>query len=84
MHWNHRVVRSWDEAFGTETFEICEVYYDNDGNVIGHTEAISLVGNTMQELAEQLALMIECIDKPVIESLEDNDMAWNKRKEEYE
>jgi hypothetical protein len=40
MHWNHRVVEFDDTGDGNgKHWEVCEVYYNNDGTPMGYTEA---------------------------------------------
>lgn len=70
MNWNHRVVRftAPDEIFNPYLM-ICEVFYE-DGEIMGHTEkGTSVGGYTVDELRQTLQLMLECLDKPIIEDM---------------
>lgn len=63
-HWNYRVVHVIDKA--GESYAIVEAHYDDD-------EKLSLYsypepsGSTLTELRNDLGLMLNALDKPVIE-----------------
>ena len=62
--WNHRVL-----AFNYPKeiiFQICEVYYDKDGNPNGYTEKGDVVGNSWSDLEWVLKKMRECLEKPIL------------------
>lgn len=59
-HWNHRVI------FEDGTFYLTEVYYNEKIKPIGWSEPI-VVGDTIEELLEQLTLMSGACIKPVLE-----------------
>ena len=65
MAWNHRVMKQKD---GDEDwYQIHEVYYKN-GKVNGYTKnGIAAGGNTLEELRAELILMVESLDKEVIQ-----------------
>lgn len=65
MTWNHRVVKWKDEQW----FAICEVFYNKGGEVIAHTDAIDVSGESIEELRETLKRMLECLDKPAIDDM---------------
>jgi hypothetical protein len=49
-------------------FEIHEVYYDETGRVDGITAFASApMGNTVEELREELQMMLRALDAPVLE-----------------
>lgn len=65
MTWNHRVfeVKHKDETY----FELREVYYDEQGKVIGYTqEGASPLGEDMDELRQDLGRMLLALDKPIL------------------
>jgi len=72
-HWSHRVVRQKHKSFvpGVEpeiTYSIHEAFYDD-----GDTEpSVTLQpsypqGETLDDLRQVLTMMLEALDKPVIE-----------------
>ncbi|RDZ29138.1 hypothetical protein [Lysobacter silvisoli] len=62
MAFNFRVVRSDDELV------IYDVYYDSIGvPVATHVSPTYVYGENIQELREQLELMLEALDKPVLD-----------------
>jgi len=72
-HWNHRVIKhtktiTIDGEPETETkFSIHEVLYDENGNLNGYTEdALEPYGETLLELADDLARFQEALSKPVL------------------
>ena len=67
-HWNYRIVRSYPANKEEAWYSIREVYYDNNGKVNGWTEdAIAPESNTIEGLLEILQLMLNCLDKPILE-----------------
>jgi hypothetical protein len=71
MKWNHRVVRfKTDDPDFSDWFEICEVYYHEDGEAFSHTaEGVAVSGHSLEELRETLQRMLKAIDHPVMECL---------------
>jgi hypothetical protein len=76
MTWNHRVLKT---VTSHETcYCIVEAYYDEDGNLNGHTGEMpvsvsySLKDNEektpIEDLRDTLEKMLRCLDKPIIES----------------
>lgn len=62
MSWNYRVVR------GEYGLRIYDVYYDGDGNPIAtHQNPTYVYGDQLQDLKQQLMLMIEALEKPVLD-----------------
>ena len=62
MTWNHRVLLEDDGTLG-----IHEVYYGDDGEPFACTEEPFVVGDTKEELIEELTRMVACIAKPILE-----------------
>ena len=54
MNWNHRIVDMSHEKSGDPWFEIREVYYEEDGEVSGHTRIC-----TGDETVEALIFCLE-------------------------
>lgn len=52
---------------GGKTFEIHEVYYTKDGQPSSYTEnAIAPVGDSIQELMDDLTYMLKAFEKPIL------------------
>lgn len=65
--WNYRLMRHTD-AFGREYFAIHEAYYDDAGNVTAWTDdAASPMGETKDEVREELERMLRALEYPVVE-----------------
>jgi hypothetical protein len=62
MTWNYRVVRCED---GLRVFD---VYYNEAGAAIGSGAAPAHVyGETIEDLKDQFALMLEALEQPILE-----------------
>lgn len=73
MFWNHRVIQRIDDVgspYEETNLYIVEVYYDNDGSVIGWTEKEDVFGHDIEELRTSLTWMIESLDKPILNEAE--------------
>ncbi len=77
MGWNHRIFRSVDH--GEEIFTVREVMFNNEGHIWGWTEAIEPLGNTLDELKQELEWMREACDKHVIDEAEALEAAKDSR-----
>ena len=67
MSWNYRIIKSKD-IDGSNYYQVHEVFYDEDGVANGCTEnAITPVGNTVEELKRVFEMILNSFDKPVIE-----------------
>lgn len=67
MTWNYRVFKFTDRS-ETSSFEIREVYYDEEGKPTGYTDGESApLGMTLDELRSDLGWMLQALDKPVLE-----------------
>jgi len=68
--WNYRVVkRMWYNKLhedDQEMFDLCEVYYDENGDVDYITEAY-ITEHSIDDIRETLQWMLQSLDKPVIE-----------------
>lgn len=65
MHWNYRVVFMEDDRWGDQWMELREVFYNEAGEPVGHS-ATTVMGGSVDEVAECLKLMGEAIAKPVM------------------
>lgn len=70
MYWNHRVISRVDGA-GTDFEEtnlyMTEMYYHEDGSVIGWTEGKEVYGNDIAEIRQTLEWMLLALDKPILD-----------------
>jgi len=68
--WNYRVVkRMWYNKLhedDQEMFDLCEVYYDENGDVDYMTDAY-ITEHSIKDMRETLQWMLESLDKPVID-----------------
>ena len=66
MHWNYRMVNIKNGNGGDPWIQICEVYYNDDGSLMGYSE--SCIGS---ETVTGLNIMMERVNmamsKPVID-----------------
>lgn len=60
--WNYRLVQFAD------SIGVCEVYYDDDNNVMGRTEALFII-DEVDELPKVLAMIAEAAKKDVLPGL---------------
>lgn len=68
-HWNHRVVEFPPDAGSEEpTLIVCEVFYDNDGNLHGHNGGAKIMGEDKNELWQQMEFMRRALTKPFLKS----------------
>lgn len=68
MTWNYRVLRHAPHGTGQieESVSIVEMYYDDAGNPVAWAEATPH-GEDLAEIKKDFALMIEAMDKEIIE-----------------
>lgn len=65
-HWNYRVMKSY--VSGETYYAIHEVYYDDAGEPHSWTEdAIDPVGDTLDELRNELLHMLVALERDVFE-----------------
>lgn len=63
--WNYRIIRHVD--CGHEYYALHEVYYAENGDIYAYSTNPIIVGDTVDEIGEDLFMMIDDINKPVIE-----------------
>ena len=67
--WNYRVVRTEEEQY--DSYQLYEVYYDDDGKIEGMTEnAMEPYGESVEELQNDLEYMMEALKQPVLDMKE--------------
>ena len=67
--WNYRVVRTEEEQY--DSYQLYEVYYDDDGKIEGMTEnAMQPYGESVEELQSDLEYMMEALKQPVLDMKE--------------
>jgi len=65
--WNYRVIKSLDPIEG-DTFQIHEVYYDENGNIAMWTERpTELAEGSIESLKSTLKAMIDATRKPALQ-----------------
>lgn len=73
MAWNYRVLKkklSEDE----DTFDVCEVYYDEDNKATSWAWGKNVLsGESLEELQDTLVRIQEAIKKPVLEIVGDDE-----------
>ena len=68
MHWNHRVVKRTYPAPSNETFyQIHEAYYGVENKPAITEEPDYPLGESIEELREDLQRMLRALDKPVLD-----------------
>jgi hypothetical protein len=80
MRWNHRVVREilFPGPEVVETFAIHEVYYEDDGTIMGYAEQKSApFGESLEEVKADYASMqgafgLAVLDKDILDLMEMN------------
>lgn len=65
MYWNHRLVDMTQEN-GEPFFEVCEVFYSDDGMPAGWARA-SVCGETLAEVKEEITRFMEALNKPTLQ-----------------
>ena len=71
MGWNLRVVKTLDENLLEEILEIREVYYDDNGAVMGHCTA-AMAGDNIEDLRTYLEWALDSLKKPILEFIDDD------------
>lgn len=64
MHWNYRIIKE-DIESGNSVFSIGEVYYNEDGSLMGYCERVC-VGDDLEDLRKGYELMKESFSHPPI------------------
>ena len=73
--WSYRVVERIAKRTHTDDaiwHEIVEIYYNDEGKIVGSTDAVSPAGDTVEDLRQDLELMLRATNKPVISHEEFN------------
>jgi len=66
-YWNYRIIRRHHKEIDTETFQIHEVYYDDEHQVESWTAGpIDPTGETLLELKGDVELMLKAFEQPVL------------------
>ena len=66
MSWNHRLMKMKDGE--DDFYQIHEVYYDKEGNVVSYTKnGVTVGGNDIEEVKWVLLEMLKALDKPVLD-----------------
>ena len=66
-YWNHRVIHKYHEKKDSHTYQIHEVYYDDNDKIEGWTEsAMEPFGETPSELREDIKHFIKAFQKPIL------------------
>ena len=67
-YWKYRVIRKHHKESDTNTYQIHEVYYKEDGAIEGWTEsAVEPLGETPDELREDIRFFMKAFQKPILE-----------------
>ena len=75
--WNHRVIElTSEEDWGDRWLEICEVYYQDDGSLLGYCK-VTAGEESLEDLKEMLQRMSECLNKPILQQQD-----FHKQKED--
>ena len=66
MSWNYRVIK---KIIGSEeSFQIHEVYYNDDGTIKAWTEnSIIPTGETLEELKKDFLMQLRGLDEPILD-----------------
>lgn len=72
-HWNHRVIKRHDKKAEITTFQIHEVYYDDNHKIEGWTQSpVAPMGEMISELKEELEYFMKALEKPLLEEKSEN------------
>lgn len=72
-HWNYRVIEKYHKETDTNTYHIHEVYYSDDGIIESWSEsAVEPMGETVDELREDIRFFIKAFQKPVLKEEMEN------------
>ena len=67
MSWNYRVIRK-QLSKNEEIYEIHEVFYSEKGKIENWSaDPIAPHGSSASELLNSIMLMLECLQKPILE-----------------
>jgi hypothetical protein len=72
-HWNYRIIEKYHKKTDITTYHIHEVYYTDDGIIESWTEsAVEPMGETVDELREDIRFFIKAFQKPVLKEETEN------------
>jgi len=67
-HWNYRVIRKHHLKPDSVTYHVHEVYYRDDGGIDGWTqESVAPMGETAEELREDIRYFLHAFRRPILE-----------------
>ena len=70
-HWNYRVIRKHHTETDSVTYHVHEVYYRDDGSTQSWTqEAVEPMGETAEELREDIRYFLRAFRCPILEEKE--------------
>ena len=73
-HWNYRIIRKQHTKTDSVTYHVHEVYYREDGSIESWTqESVGLMGETAEELREDLRYFLRAFRCPILEEKETNE-----------
>lgn len=70
MFWNHRLMQRTNDpgtTYEEQAIYVVEVYYHDDGGILGWTEKEDVWGNTVDEIRQTLHWMLDATEKPVLD-----------------
>lgn len=71
IYWTYRVVKTTDHQYKLDNYTIKEFYFNDDDTILGWTESDETpYGETVDELKQILAWMLDACDKPIIDNEE--------------
>jgi hypothetical protein len=66
-HWNYRVIREYHKESDSNTYQIYEVYYDDENKIEGWTQSpVGPTGESLAELRNDIQYFIKAFQKPVL------------------
>jgi hypothetical protein len=71
MTWNYRIIKSTEDELGEKYHFLAEVFYNEDGSLMGFSEGTQAVGESQEEVIEVLEMMLKDAKRlPVIDEKE--------------
>ena len=66
-HWNYRIIRKYHKESDSSTYQIHEVYYDDEKMIEGWTQSpVEPMGESLEELSNDIAHFLKAFEKPVL------------------
>jgi hypothetical protein len=67
MTWNYRVFEEkHEQPEPWSSFDIREVYYNEDGEIWAYSDTVSPFGESSEELKEDISMYLEAFKKPAL------------------